>query len=38
MVDDQKVASRGGNWLTRRFGAGYPNLEGVVATLEKRLA
>jgi hypothetical protein len=36
VADDQLVVSRGGNWLTRRFGAGYPDLEGVVALLEKR--
>ena len=34
----ENIASRGGNWFTRRLGAGYPDLEDVVAALEKRLA
>ena len=28
-------AERGGNWLTRSFGAGYPDLDSVVEQLEK---
>jgi hypothetical protein len=35
MVDGEKVAGRGGNWLTRSFGAGYPDLESVMEKLEK---
>lgn len=38
LADGQKVATRGGNWLTRKFGAGYPDLESVVTLLEKRSA
>jgi hypothetical protein len=26
---------RGGNWFTRSFGAGYPDLDSVVEQLEK---
>ncbi|HEX4602577.1 MAG TPA: hypothetical protein VH724_01160 [Candidatus Angelobacter sp.] len=29
-------AERGGNWFTRSFGAGYPDLDGVVEQLQKR--
>jgi len=35
LADGKKIAERGGNWLTRSFGAGYPDLEGVVKQLEK---
>jgi hypothetical protein len=35
LADGERVAERGGNWLTRSFGAGYPDLEGVVEKLEK---
>jgi hypothetical protein len=34
----EKIAERGGNWFTRSFGAGYPDLENVVGLLEKRRA
>jgi len=37
IADGETIAERGGNWLTRRFGAGYPDLEGVVSQIEKRL-
>ena len=30
IVDGRKVATRGGNWFTRRFGAGYPDLDELV--------
>jgi hypothetical protein len=30
MADGEKIAERGGNWLTRSLGAGYPDFEGVV--------
>ena len=36
IADGEKVAERGGNWLTRRFGAGYPALDSVVEKLETR--
>ena len=38
IADGQSIAARGGNWLTRSFGAGYPNLNGVVDELEQRRA
>jgi hypothetical protein len=38
IADGEKVAERGGNWLTRSFGAGYPDLESVVEQLEKHRA
>ena len=34
VADGEKIAERGGNWLTRRFGAGYPDLESVIEKLE----
>jgi hypothetical protein len=34
-ADGEKIAERGGNWLTRSFGAGYPDLDSVVEKLEK---
>ena len=36
IVNDKRIAERGGNWLTRTFGGGYPDLERVVEQLEKR--
>ncbi len=38
IADDKKIAERGGNWFTRKFGAGYPDLESVVEQLEKHRA
>ena len=38
IADGETVAERGGNWLTRSFGAGYPDLNGVVDKLQKRSA
>jgi hypothetical protein len=35
-ADGEKVAGRGGNWITRSFGAGYPDLDDVVEQLQKR--
>jgi hypothetical protein len=35
-ADGQRIAQRGGNWFTRSFGGGYPNLDSVVNQLEKR--
>ena len=34
VADGEKIAERGGNWLTRSFGAGYPDLESVIEKLE----
>jgi hypothetical protein len=31
------MLSRGGNWLTRSFGAGYPDFGDVMTQLEKRV-
>lgn len=38
IADGETIAERGGNWLTRSFGAGYPDLDRVVDLLEKRRA
>lgn len=38
IADGEKIAERGGNWFTRSFGAGYPDLDSVVEQLEKRRA
>ncbi len=38
IADGERIAERGGNWLTRSFGAGYPDLNSVVERLQKRLA
>jgi len=35
LADGQMVAERGGNWLTRSFCAGYPDLNSVVNQLQK---
>jgi hypothetical protein len=36
IADGQKIAERGGNWLSRKFGAGYPDLDAVVEQLKQR--
>ncbi len=36
IADGEKIAERGGNWLTRSFGAGYPDLNSVIVQLERR--
>ncbi|MFZ0213040.1 MAG: hypothetical protein WBE20_12670 [Candidatus Acidiferrales bacterium] len=36
IADGERIGQRGGNWLTRKFGAGYPDLDAVVEQLEKR--
>jgi hypothetical protein len=36
LADGETVADRGGNWFTRSFGAGYPDLDSVVDQLQKR--
>jgi hypothetical protein len=38
IADGEKIVQRGGSWLTRSFGAGYPDLESVVEQLERRRA
>jgi hypothetical protein len=38
IAEGERIATRGGNWITRRFGAGYPDLNGVVDLLAKRSA
>lgn len=38
IVDGETIASRGGNALTRLFGAGWPDTEAVLAVVEERLA
>ena len=38
IANGEKVASRGGNWLTRSLGAGYPDLEELVEKLRARKA
>jgi hypothetical protein len=35
-VDGERVVERGGNWFTRRFGAGYPDLDSVVDRIRAR--
>jgi hypothetical protein len=34
IADGKRIVARGGNWLTRSFGAGYPDLENVVEQLK----
>lgn len=36
LVDGERIAERGGNWFTRRFGAGYPDLRKVIEHLVER--
>ena len=38
IADGEVIAERGGNWFTRSFGAGYPDLESVVDVLAKQAA
>ena len=35
IADGERIAERGGNWLTRKLGAGYPDRDSVVEQLEK---
>ena len=32
----ERIAERGGSWLTRSFGAGYPDLEKVIEQLVEK--
>ena len=36
IADGERIAERGGNWFTRRFGAGYPDLDSVVEQLDEK--
>ena len=36
IVGGEKIAERGGNWLTRSFGAGYPDLDKVIEQLVEK--
>ena len=38
IADGERIAERGGNWFTRSFGAGYPDIESVIEQLEKHRA
>ncbi|MGC2529334.1 MAG: hypothetical protein WA639_16410 [Candidatus Acidiferrum sp.] len=38
LADGERIAERGGNWFTRSFGGGYPDLDSVVGQLEKHRA
>ena len=38
IADGETIAQRGGNWFTRSFGAGYPDLDSVVEKLAERRA
>jgi hypothetical protein len=38
IAEGEKIAQRGGNWLTRSFGAGYPDLNNVIEQIEQRRA
>jgi hypothetical protein len=38
IADGRRIAERGGNVLTRRFGAGYPDPNGVIELLEHHRA
>lgn len=36
IADGERISERGGNWLTRGFGAGYPELEKVIEQLAEK--
>lgn len=36
LADGEKIAERGGNWITRSFGGGYPDLDSVVESLVEK--
>ena len=38
IADGERIAERGGNWFTRSFGAGYPDLDSVVEQVAQRSA
>ncbi len=35
-ADGERIAERGGNWLTRSFGMGYPAFDGIIEQLVQR--
>jgi len=38
IADGERISERGGNWFTRSFGGGYPDLDSGVEQLEKHRA
>ena len=38
LADGKRIVARGGNWITRSLGAGYPDLDEVVTQLERLAA
>jgi hypothetical protein len=36
IADGERIVERGGNWLTRSLGAGYPDLEKVIEQLVEK--
>ena len=36
IADGERIAERGGNWFTRRFGGGYPDLDSLVEQLDEK--
>jgi hypothetical protein len=38
IADGERIAERGGNWFTRSFGAGYPDLDSVIEQVKKHRA
>jgi hypothetical protein len=36
IADGERIAERGGSWLMRSFGAGYPDLEKVIEQLVEK--
>jgi hypothetical protein len=36
IADGERIAERVGNWFTRSFGAGYPDLEKVIELLVEK--
>lgn len=36
IADGEKLAERGGNWFTRSFGGGYPNLDLIIERLVRK--
>lgn len=38
VVDGKTIATRGGNWLTRSFGAGYPELDSIIERIKRHNA
>jgi hypothetical protein len=36
IADGERIAERGGYWFTRRFGAGYSDLDSLVEQLDEK--